>query len=220
MKIEVLFFAAARERAARGSAVFELGEGARLSDLIAAISARHPALEALWPHVRLAVDEAFVDDLDRALSDGATVAIIPPVSGGAPRVALTEAPIEAAAVEALVRGPDRGAVLTFVGTVRDHTGAARVERLEYEAYGSMAVKQLEAICAEVDAKWPGTRLAVRHRLGALTVGEVAVVIAVSAPHRAETFEACRHVIERLKEDVPIFKKEIRADGTLWVGMGS
>ncbi|MEZ4431559.1 MAG: molybdenum cofactor biosynthesis protein MoaE [bacterium] len=216
----MLYFAAARERAGTSRELVELCDGASLRTLVEVLSQRHPPLRALWPHVRLAVDEVFVDDHAVALADGATVALIPPVSGGAPLVALGEAPLDPRAVEALVAGPDRGAVLTFVGTVRDHTGEARVERLEYEAYASMALKVLEEIRAEAVAKWPGTRVAVHHRLGAVEVGEAAVVIAVSAAHRAASFEACRHVIERLKVDVPIFKKELRSDGSLWVGMGS
>lgn len=135
-------------------------------------------------------------------------------------VRLTDDPLDPAAVEALVRADDRGAVLTFVGLVRDHTGPHRVERLEYEAYRPMAVKVFHGIRAEVDQRWPGTHIAIHHRLGHLVVGEVAVVIAVSAPHRGETFDACRYAIERMKADVPIFKKEVRGDGSVWVGLGS
>ncbi len=135
-------------------------------------------------------------------------------------VRLTDDPLEPSLVERLVRADDRGAVLAFVGLVRDHTGPHRVERLEYEAYRPMAVKVFEGIRAEVDERWPGTRVAIHHRLGHLAVGEVAVVIAVAAPHRAETFDACRYAIERMKADVPIFKKEVRTDGSVWVGLGS
>lgn len=137
-----------------------------------------------------------------------------------PMVRLTDDPLDPAAVERLVRADDRGAVLCFVGLVRDHTADHRVERLEYEAYRPMAVKVFEAIRGEVDDRWPGTHIAIHHRLGALMVGEVAVVIAASAPHRAETFDACRYAIERMKADVPIFKKEVRTDGSVWVGLGS
>ena len=134
-------------------------------------------------------------------------------------IALHDAPLDARAVEALVAGPDRGAVVTFTGTVRDHTGAHRVDHLEYEAYRSMALKVMAQIRDEAAERFPGLRVAIHHRLGTLGVGEAAVVIAVSAAHRADTFAACSFVIERLKQDVPIFKKEVRADGTVWIGLG-
>ena len=119
----------------------------------------------------------------------------------------------------MVVGPDRGGVVTFTGVVRDHTGAHEVERLEYEAYEPMALKVLEEIRAEAGARFPGVRLAVHHRLGVLGIGEAAVVVVAAAPHRAAAFTACAFVIDRLKEDVPIFKKEVRGDGSVWVGLG-
>ncbi len=113
-----------------------------------------------------------------------------------------------------------GAVVTFTGVVRSLSRGKRVTRLDYEAYDSMAEKQLSRIGNEVAEKWPGARAAVVHRSGSLLPGELAVVIAVAAPHRAEAFDACRHVIERLKQDVPIWKKEFSEDGDVWVGVGS
>lgn len=219
MQVEVLFFAAARERAGRGAEMIELPEGATLTTLRHALVERYPRLDPLWPHLRLAVDEAFVTDSEHALSDQGVVALIPPVSGGSPMVALSHEPLDPRAIEALVAGPDRGAVVTFTGAVRDHTGDATVTRLEYEAYASMALKVLSQIRDEARAKWPALRVAVHHRLGVLAIGEIAVVVAVSGAHRADTFTACSFVIERLKEDVPIFKKEVRGDGSIWVGLG-
>ena len=113
-----------------------------------------------------------------------------------------------------------GAVVTFTGVVRSLSRGKRVTRLDYEAYDSMAEKQLSRIGNEVTRQWPGARAAVVHRVGSLLPGELAVVIAVAAPHRAEAFDACRHVIERLKQDVPIWKKEFSEDGDVWVGVGS
>jgi molybdopterin synthase catalytic subunit len=113
-----------------------------------------------------------------------------------------------------------GAVVTFTGVVRSVSRGKRVTRLEYEAYDAMAEKQLSRIGNEVTQQWPGARAAVVHRVGSLAPGELAVVIAVAAPHRAEAFDACRHVIERLKQDVPIWKKEFSEDGDVWVGVGS
>jgi molybdopterin synthase catalytic subunit len=109
--------------------------------------------------------------------------------------------------------------VTFTGCVRDHTGEHGVVRLEYEAYAEMAERVMDAIVGEAEALHPGARVAIRHRLGVLGVGELAVVIAASAPHRAAAFEACRFTIERLKADVPIFKKEVRTSGEVWVGLG-
>ncbi len=129
-------------------------------------------------------------------------------------------PIEVAEVEAAVRHGGAGAVVSFTGAVRDHTGDASVEALEYESYRSMAEKYLALIGSEILDKWPKARVAILHRVGRLVVGEASVVIAVASPHRADAFDACRHAIERLKQDVPIWKKEIRTDGSVWVGVGS
>ncbi|MCA9543182.1 MAG: molybdenum cofactor biosynthesis protein MoaE [Myxococcales bacterium] len=219
MDINLLFFAAARERAGTGQARLSLPDWATLADAIAAAGARWPALVPLWPHVRFAVDEAFVADRGTPLGADSTVAVIPPVSGGHPRVALTHEPLDPRAVERLVAGPDRGGLVTFTGTVRDHTGDHGVVRLEYEAYEPMAVKVLADIVTRVEARWPATTAAVHHRLGVLAVGEAAVVLAVSAPHRADAFAACQALIDELKADVPIFKKEVRGDGSVWVGLG-
>lgn len=219
MRVEVLYFAAARERAGRGDEVFELEAGATVAAALAAVEARHPDLVALRPYLRVAVDEAFIRDVETELRDGAVLALIPPVAGGAPQVALTHEPLDPRGVEATVIGPDRGGVVTFVGAVRDHTGDHGVTRLEYEAYEAMALKVLDQIRGEAEQRFPPVRVAVHHRLGVLGVGEAAVVVVAAAPHRADAFDACRYVIDRLKEDVPIFKREVRDDGSVWVGLG-
>jgi MoaE-MoaD fusion protein len=128
-------------------------------------------------------------------------------------------PLDAGAVTALVQTAGHGGVVTFVGAVRDATQGRRVVRLEYEAYASMAEKQLAALAEEAQVRWPGLKVAIAHRVGTLAPGEAAVVIAVSAPHRAEAFAACQQLIERLKQDVPIWKKEFFEDGAVWVGLG-
>jgi MoaE-MoaD fusion protein len=219
MELEVLFFAAARERVGASEQSVTLPDGASVTDLLDHLVAAHAALRPLLPYLRVAVDEAFVSDLSLPLSGGQVVALIPPVSGGNAEVALSHAPLQADAIEALVAGPDRGALVTFEGRVRDHTGDHSVERLEYEAYETMALKTLLRIRDAAQSRWPSVRAAVHHRLGVLAIGEAAVVVAVSAPHRAPAFEACRFIIEELKKDVPIFKREVRGDGTIWVGLG-
>ena len=221
MNITVLYFGAVRERAnGLREEALTLHEGASVADVRDAAVERHPSIAPLLPSLRLARNERFVKSLHEVLNERDVVAFITPVAGGSGEVALQHGPIDVRAVEAQVTSRDRGGLVTFTGLVRDHTGEHAVERLEYEAYDSMAIRVLQEIVDETKARFSGVRVAVAHRLGVLGIGEVAVCIAVSAPHRAESFEACRFVIERLKEDVPIFKREVRTDGSVWVGLGS
>lgn len=133
---------------------------------------------------------------------------------------LTADRIDASAALRFVEDPGAGGTCVFVGTVRDHSSAGSVTGLTYEAWDALAVRRLEEIGDELFAKWPLRRVAIVHRTGDLRVGEASVVVACSADHRAEAFEACRHGIERLKDDVPIWKKEHLAAGeSRWV-MGS
>lgn len=131
-----------------------------------------------------------------------------------------EGPIDAAAVEAEVRTPAAGAVVVFLGTAREETGGRRVVKLFYEAYASMAERRLAEIAEEVRAKHGALRVALRHRVGEVPVGEASVVIAVSAAHRAQAFDACRAVLEEVKASAPLWKKEHYEDGSSWVGTGS
>ena len=114
-----------------------------------------------------------------------------------------------------------GAVVTFAGVVRDHTGDKRTEYLVYEAYAEMAEKKMAEIGAEVKERWDIEDIAILHRVGRLEIGETSVLIAVGSPHRGQAFEACRYAIDRLKEMVPIWKKEVGEDGESWIeGPGS
>jgi molybdopterin converting factor subunit 1 len=218
MRVTVLYFAAARERAGASSDALDLPEGSTASDALAAACERHPALQAVASKLRLAVDQEFAA-AERKLHDGSEVALIPPVSGGAgphrvgPEPVTTEAPVRE------VAGADCGAVVSFTGTVRESNHGKTVVRLEYEAYPDMALRVFAQIAAEAREKW-GARLAIHHRTGALEPGELSVVIAAAAPHRADAFDACRHAIEALKKDAPIWKREVYPDGSSWVGLGS
>ncbi len=127
-------------------------------------------------------------------------------------IKISEFPIDAAAVVESVRSNLAGAVCSFLGTVREVTGARQTARLEYEAYPEMARKSLAGLEAEARGRWPVVDLAIVHRVGRLGPGEVAVVIAVSCPHRDQAFEACRWLIDTLKEVVPIWKKEVDPEG--------
>jgi molybdopterin synthase catalytic subunit len=129
---------------------------------------------------------------------------------------LTELPIRVDLLSAAVTSPATGAIATFVGLVRDHHAGRAVTRLAYSAYGPMAEARCAAIVAAVEARWP-VRVALAHRIGDLAIGDVAVAVAVGSAHRAAAFEACREVIERVKAEVPIWKREVYADGTeAWV----
>ena len=132
-------------------------------------------------------------------------------------VRLTRTIIDYHALTEEVRRADCGAVVTFLGTVRDWTGERVTVALDYEAYPQMAEKKMVEIEAETRARWPVGELVLVHRLGHLEVGDVSVAVAVSCPHRGDAFDACRYAIDRLKELVPIWKKENWADGsTEWV----
>jgi molybdopterin synthase catalytic subunit len=127
-------------------------------------------------------------------------------------VEITRDRIDAAALTERVRSPLAGAVCTFLGTVRELTGDKRTAALSYEAYPEMAAKKLAELEAEARRRWPVVEATIVHRVGDLDLGEISVVVAVSCPHRHQAFNACRWLIDSLKETVPIWKKEIWADG--------
>jgi molybdopterin synthase catalytic subunit len=126
-------------------------------------------------------------------------------------------PIDAAAVTAAVSDPASGAIVTFVGTTRDHNDGRRVTQLEYEAYPEMAIAEMRKIGETAQQRWAIARVAIVHRIGVVPIGEASVVIAVSAGHRRAAFEACHFAIDRLKEVVPIWKKEHFEGGEIWIG---
>ncbi len=132
-------------------------------------------------------------------------------------IELTDDPIDTAAVLESVRTPQAGGVVLFLGTVREFTAGRQTDWLEYEAYRPMAAARMAALVEETSARWPVLKATVVHRLGRLGLGEISVAVAVSTPHRADAFEAGRHLIDRLKEEVPIWKQEHWSDGTVeWV----
>ncbi len=149
--------------------------------------------------------------------------MIPPVSGGEEPSAderLYEITYDEISVDEVTRKvihPHHGACLTFVGTTREFTQGKRTLHLEYEAYIPMARRTLKQIGEEVARQWPGTLCAISHRLGKVDIAEISVIITVSSPHRADCYEASRYAIERLKQIVPIWKKEIWEDGSEWKG---
>ncbi len=219
MRIRVLYFAVFRERIGRDEEMLELPEGATVATAIEQLGALHPAIGKLRGRYRVAVDHDFTDDT-HVLADGAELALIPPVAGGAGHyVVLTDQPLSLDRCVAAVKSEGMGGIATFTGMVRLHSHGATIDHLEYEAYPAMALKVMTKLCEEIEAEIAGARVAVEHRVGRLAVGDVAVVIAAAAPHRAEAFAACRAMIDRLKDRVPIWKKEVSVDGEQWVGLG-
>lgn len=220
MTIRVLYFAVLRERLGRSEELCELPEGTSVGALFDRLAAANPTVAALRGRLQVAVNREVVPP-GVCLTDGDEVALIPPVAGGVDlgRVRLVASPLSLDAAVREVQGPEQGGIVTFTGYVRRQGAVENVVRLEYEAYEPMAIEVLAAIAREIELEYPGTRVAIHHRLGHLAVGELAVVIATSAPHRAEAFGACRVAIERLKQRVPIWKKEIGEAGDVWVGTG-
>lgn len=220
MRISILYFAVFRERLGRDEEALEIASGATVREAINALAEKHAPIAALRTKFRVAVNQDFVDE-DHELSDGDELALIPPVAGGADTryVKLLGEPLSLDRCVAAVSGPGTGGLVTFTGMVRRQSRGVTVEKLEYEAYGAMAVREMTRLCDEIEAELPGVRIAVEHRIGTLVVGDVAVVIAAAAPHRAEAFTACRAMIDRLKDRVPIWKKEFGDDGSTWVGLG-
>ncbi len=223
MKVQVRLFASYREAAGRDRVELELPEGGTVEAAWAAMAERYPALRPYRPHTLFAVGQDYVPP-EHPLRAGDEVCLFPPVSGGSDEADLyrmTEEPLSEAAVTAAVANPEAGGVVVFSGVVRNETGGRRVKFLEYEAHAPMAEAKMREIGDMVHARWPGVRaVAMVHRVGRLEIGEASVVIAVSAAHRAEAFEACRYAIDRLKETVPVWKKEHFEDGEVWIGLQS
>lgn len=218
MKIQVRYFAVFRERLGLDGETLEVTEGADVATAVQQLAARHPAIAALTGRYRTAVNQT-MRDLDTELQDGDELALIPPVAGGARLATIVEVPPSIERCIQEVTSDAMGGLVTFTGVVRANSRGKRVQRLEYEAYEGMANKVLAELCDEIEGEIAGCRLAVEHRVGVLDVGDIAVAIAAAAPHRAEAFAACRAMIDRLKDRVPIWKKEVSTDGAEWIGLG-
>jgi molybdopterin synthase catalytic subunit len=210
MRVRVRLFAGLRERA--GVSELELEDVATVADV--------------WPLLDLgdepgglvyAVNRRYANR-DAELADGDEVALIPPVSGGSFRLSAKPLSLDAAVRE--VASDEAGAIATFTGTVRRRSRDRTVLYLEYEAYEGMAEDVMADLAAELRARHDLHAVAIHHRVGRVEIGEPSVVIAVSAAHRTAALAACREAIDRLKETVPLWKKEVYDGGEEWIGRGS
>ena len=206
----------------------ELSGAPRLSDVFDHYAAGSPALHAFSRSILLSRNQVFAQR-DEPVHEGDEIAFLPPVSGGTGAYsqeiadagagnffAITSHEIDAASIaERLLRGED-GAVIHFLGVVRNNTKGRQTRYLDYQCYESMAIKEMARIGREIAASHAIGRIGMVHRLGRLLIGEASVVIVVTSPHRRPAFEAALEAIDRLKKTVPIWKKEYFADGEVWV----
>jgi molybdopterin synthase catalytic subunit len=225
MKIGVLFFGVLKDVFGRTSETIDLPEGACVREMLSYYSRGAPQFEAMIPSLAISVNQEY-SQVDRMLQDGDEVGLLPPVSGGSGdegkipsetggEVRIIREPIDAeSVVEGLKRRSD-GAVVVFDGVVRDNTRGRRTLYLEYEAYETMALKQMKSLAADARARSDVRAASIIHRLGRLEIGETSVLIVVAAAHRGVAFDACRWIIDTLKKTVPIWKKEYFEDGAVW-----
>ncbi len=216
MNISVRSFASYREAIGSPRVNVEVPENATATQVWDGLVSRYPRLGTLpRPHA-FAIDDEYVAG-ETPLHERDELVLIPPVSGGA-HVALTHDPIDIPALLRAVQHPQAGGVVLFLGTVRDNVQGHQVHHLEYEAYETLALRELTRVASDAAARWPVLTVGIVHRLGPLAVGDVSVAVATAAPHRREAFEACRFAIDSLKQTVPIWKKEVWDGGAGWVGL--
>jgi len=228
MRARVLFFGVLQDLIGRSSEDAEFAEGADLRAVLDHYAALSPAVGKMAGSIVVARNRQFVEPAT-PVADGDEIALLPPVSGGSEMdaeglqieesgnyYAITREAIDAHRLSArLLRGGE-GAVVTFEGTVRNHTGGRRTLYLDYEGYEPMALRIMAEIGRELAGAFAVEHIAMAHRLGRLLVGETSVVVVVTAAHRRPAFEAALEGINRLKKRVPIWKKEHFADGEVWV----
>jgi molybdopterin converting factor subunit 1 len=223
MKVSLQLFASVREAVGQRNVSLELDDGARVGDLKLRLGQTYPALEPMLKTVVFAMNDEYVS-AEEPLRDGSSLAVIPPVSGRSDDdvdlFQLTTDPIEAIAPKLAerVRTDFDGAVALFYGVVRNNSDGQDVARLEYESHQTMALAKMRQAAAETKAAFPEiSEIGIWHRVGMLQIGETSLLVAVSSPHRKEAFDACHWAVDRIKQIVPVWKKEHwRAGGGAWV----
>jgi molybdopterin converting factor subunit 1 len=220
MRVRVLFFGQLKDIAGVSQEDAELSEGARVEDLYERYARRFPRLAEFRPSVAASVNQEYAE-WRASLAAGDEVAFLPPVSGGQQTaisddiILLVREPIQPREILLSLKAFEDGAAVIFDGFVRNNFKGQRTLYLEYEAYEPMAYAKLREVGAHMHTQFRIHRVAIVHRLGRLEVGDTSVFIAVSAPHRAAAFDACRYAIDTLKRTVPIWKKEFFVGGAVW-----
>ncbi len=220
MRVNLLAFGILRDHLSSSTGTLELPAGSTVRDLLERCRALAPGKDAPWSSIAVAVNEEYVP-ATHPLADGDEVALLPPVSGGkgggrqAAFVRLVHERILPHDIVPRLERPEDGGIVIFDGIVRNNSRGRKTRYLEYEAYEAMALKQMQLLAGKAFADFPIRDLAIVHRLGRLEIGESSVLIAVFSAHRAAAFDACRWLIDRLKQTVPIWKKEFFEDGAVW-----
>jgi MoaE-MoaD fusion protein len=216
MRVKILVFGVLKDLIPEQSGEVDLPAGSSVRDLIHQYKSRFAGPDSLWSSLAVAVNRQYVT-ASHLLEEGDEVALLPPVSGGAPEpvAALVREPTDAESVVAGLKQGEDGAVVVFDGIVRNNTRGRRTLYLVYEAYEEMALAQMRELAAKSIADFGVRDVSIVHRLGKLEVGETSVLIAVASAHRAQAFDACRWLIDTLKKTVPIWKKEHFEDGAVW-----
>lgn len=216
MKVKVLFFGFTRDLTGLEQEEVEIPEGGNLGDLRRHYEGRFPRLREISASLIASVNQEIAQP-SSLLQDQDEIAFLPPVSGGSGDdiFQITRGIILTSQLAAQLKAGGDGAVVVFEGIVRNHSGGRRTLYLEYEAYGPMAVRKMNEIGEEIHQTFSIDRIAMVHRTGRLEIGETSVAIIVTSAHRKEAFEACRYAIDRLKQIVPIWKKEHFEDGAVW-----
>lgn len=223
MRVRVLVFGVLKDLISQPSGELDLPDGATVAVLLDHYRHRATGNGSLWSSLAVAVNREYVTAA-HPLSDGDEVALLPPVSGGAPdplaegsgpHVSIVHQRIDAHTIVTSLERPEDGALVIFDGMVRNNSRGRRTLYLVYEAYEEMALAQIRVLALKALADFPIRDVAIVHRLGRLEVGETSVLIAVASAHRAAAFDACRWLIDTLKKTVPIWKKEHFEDGAVW-----
>jgi|SRR5580658_4090813 molybdopterin synthase catalytic subunit/molybdopterin converting factor small subunit len=231
MLVKVIPFGMLKDWLGSGTALVELEDGATIADLMRKLvtgPGRGSRTELQLAGIAVGVNAEYAP-ATRILRDGDEVALLPPVSGGGPSrpadsldarsgeptVALTRERIETEKLVAEAKKPEDGAVVVFDGIVRNHSRGRQTLYLEYESYEEMALAQMRELAAKARERFGVRQVTIVHRLGRLEIGETSVLIVVASAHRAQAFDACRWLIDTLKQTVPIWKKEMFADGAVW-----